>query len=341
MSLIIASLLDRLLPQSLNRGDHHLFSISPSSLKPKPQRELGIAIGYISALALLVVLLLHVFGQEAHAASTPVAYDYQRTLDLTTGQSVIASQRQEQLVIKVSRPNTARHQRARTLHTATDKYKSQQQAAAPPQGGVAQIPLSLRARLANSGIISGTLSKKQLQRNLAAHQSSTAALDQRWQQIAAQMAPRLREDRQKEQESIEVQEYFQNSRQRSSAVQLDPHQFGPVLARVNQMVNRQLTYASDEEVWGQADYWASPDETLAKGKGDCEDYAILKYWSLAALGFDRGAMQVVAVYDRSVEDYHAVLHVKLFGADYILDNRSMRVLRKQDLTSYVWLYTTG
>ena len=35
-------------------------------------------------------------------------------------------------------------------------------------------------------------------------------------------------------------------------------------------------FASDAEVWGQTDYWASPLEMLAKGRGDCEDYVIGK-----------------------------------------------------------------
>lgn len=41
---------------------------------------------------------------------------------------------------------------------------------------------------------------------------------------------------------------------------------------------------SDQSAWGQKDYWASPDELLAKGKGDCEDIAIAKYFTLRQLG---------------------------------------------------------
>ena len=40
----------------------------------------------------------------------------------------------------------------------------------------------------------------------------------------------------------------------------------------------------DAEVWGQVDYWASPLETLQSGMGDCEDFAIAKYFTLLALG---------------------------------------------------------
>jgi len=51
----------------------------------------------------------------------------------------------------------------------------------------------------------------------------------------------------------------------------------------------------DSEVWGQADYWASPLEMLGKGAGDCEDYAIAKFFSLVALGMPVGKLRLVYV----------------------------------------------
>lgn len=56
------------------------------------------------------------------------------------------------------------------------------------------------------------------------------------------------------------------------------------LAPVNQFFNLRLAFRDDQEIWGQADYWASPMETLEKGAGDCEDFAIAKYFSLLAMG---------------------------------------------------------
>lgn len=53
---------------------------------------------------------------------------------------------------------------------------------------------------------------------------------------------------------------------------------------VNRQVNRQLHFSEDRTLWRQGDYWATPEETLQRGRGDCEDYAILKYFSLRALG---------------------------------------------------------
>jgi predicted transglutaminase-like cysteine proteinase len=54
--------------------------------------------------------------------------------------------------------------------------------------------------------------------------------------------------------------------------------------QVNDFVNKHLTYTEDNEAWGVDDYWATPLESLGRGVGDCEDYAIAKYFSLLILG---------------------------------------------------------
>jgi predicted transglutaminase-like cysteine proteinase len=53
---------------------------------------------------------------------------------------------------------------------------------------------------------------------------------------------------------------------------------------INQQVNRRVRFVSDQIVWHRADYWATPGEALAQGQGDCEDYAIAKYFLLRSLG---------------------------------------------------------
>ena len=56
------------------------------------------------------------------------------------------------------------------------------------------------------------------------------------------------------------------------------------LARVNDFVNQRVRFVDDIDLWGQTDYWATPMETLALGAGDCEDFAMAKYFTLIALG---------------------------------------------------------
>lgn len=67
------------------------------------------------------------------------------------------------------------------------------------------------------------------------------------------------------------------------------------LQSINQFFNRQILFREDTEAWGQVDYWASPLESLAKGQGDCEDYAIAKYFSLLAVGMPTTKLRLVYV----------------------------------------------
>lgn len=52
------------------------------------------------------------------------------------------------------------------------------------------------------------------------------------------------------------------------------------LRRINEFFNRRVVWGLDSNVWGENDYWATPGDTLGKGQGDCEDFAIAKYYSL-------------------------------------------------------------
>jgi predicted transglutaminase-like cysteine proteinase len=64
---------------------------------------------------------------------------------------------------------------------------------------------------------------------------------------------------------------------------------------VNDFYNQRLAYMEDIDNWGQLDYWASPLESLGKGAGDCEDYAIGKYFTLTSLGLPHAKLRMVYV----------------------------------------------
>ncbi|WP_404338813.1 transglutaminase-like cysteine peptidase [Pseudoalteromonas mariniglutinosa] len=64
---------------------------------------------------------------------------------------------------------------------------------------------------------------------------------------------------------------------------------------VNDFFARNLRYQTDMQLWQQEDYWATPLETLGKGLGDCEDYAIAKYISLRALGVSDDKLRLIYV----------------------------------------------
>ena len=67
------------------------------------------------------------------------------------------------------------------------------------------------------------------------------------------------------------------------------------LKPVNDFYNQRLAYREDIDNWGVEDYWASPLEGLGKGAGDCEDYAIGKYFTLTTLGVPHSRLRLVYV----------------------------------------------
>ena len=67
------------------------------------------------------------------------------------------------------------------------------------------------------------------------------------------------------------------------------------LGAINRFFNNRIVFTSDMEVWGVEDYWASPLEMLGKGRGDCEDYVIGKYFSLIATGMAPARLRLVYV----------------------------------------------
>ncbi|GAO34718.1 hypothetical protein SCT_0098 [Sulfuricella sp. T08] len=63
---------------------------------------------------------------------------------------------------------------------------------------------------------------------------------------------------------------------------------------VNRFFNG-VPYVSDLEHWGKTDYWATPLELLASNGGDCEDYAIAKYFTLRELGVPTERLRITYV----------------------------------------------
>jgi predicted transglutaminase-like cysteine proteinase len=63
----------------------------------------------------------------------------------------------------------------------------------------------------------------------------------------------------------------------------------------NLFFNRKIRYTSDQRLWQQVDYWASPLETFGQGRGDCEDYAIAKYFTLLAGGVPAAKLRMTYV----------------------------------------------
>ncbi len=76
---------------------------------------------------------------------------------------------------------------------------------------------------------------------------------------------------------------------------------------INSYFNQEIQYQEDMPLWNKEDYWASPFETMGQGKGDCEDYAIAKYFGLLALGVSENKLRLLYARHLDLDQPHMVL----------------------------------
>lgn len=114
----------------------------------------------------------------------------------------------------------------------------------------------------------------------------------------------------------------------------------PVVEQLD-AINRHLnkaSYVTDMVNWQQQDYWATIHQFFNKD-GDCEDYAIAKYYSMVELGFSAEKMRIVIVEDTNLNIAHAVLAVYLDGEIWILDNQISTLVPHREIIHYTPLYS--
>lgn len=93
------------------------------------------------------------------------------------------------------------------------------------------------------------------------------------------------------------------------------------LEKVNAFFN-QMGFVDDFLHWGVTDYWATPIEFLATGGGDCEDFALAKFFTLRAMGVDEAKLNMTYVKALSLNQAHMVVtYFSSVGAEpLVLDN---------------------
>jgi len=113
-------------------------------------------------------------------------------------------------------------------------------------------------------------------------------------------------------------------------IELTP-QVWKTIVSVNQRVNSGIKAVTDADHWNVVDVWGFPDD----GKGDCEDFQLLKRRLLVEAGLPRRAMRMTVVIDELGEG-HAVLMVRTNRGDFVLDNKTSSVL-PWHRTGYVYI----
>jgi len=79
------------------------------------------------------------------------------------------------------------------------------------------------------------------------------------------------------------------------------------LKKANIFFNSRIRFSNDDDVWGVQDYWATPIEFICKGAGDCEDFAIAKYFTLKAMGLPDERLKITYVKAIQQNMHHMVL----------------------------------
>jgi predicted transglutaminase-like cysteine proteinase len=96
---------------------------------------------------------------------------------------------------------------------------------------------------------------------------------------------------------------------------------------INRAVDLAITPTSDEAQWGVADRWSPPFETLQTHRGDCEDYAIVKYVALLQAGLSPDDVRIVILRNLLPSEDHAAVAARVDGQWLILDNRYLTLVQ--------------
>jgi len=92
------------------------------------------------------------------------------------------------------------------------------------------------------------------------------------------------------------------------------------LKEINDMVNEMILPVTDNKLYGRIEHWTYP-----AGKGDCEDYVLLKRRLLMERGWPASALLITVVRDENREG-HAILTVRTAQGDFLLDNKRPEIM---------------
>lgn len=112
------------------------------------------------------------------------------------------------------------------------------------------------------------------------------------------------------------------------------------LRRVNDFFNG-AAFVDDIEVWGREDYWATPLEFLIVDAGDCEDFAMAKYFTLRQMGIDPDTLRMTYCRATTINQAHMVVsyYPARNSSPLILDNLDRRILPAPERSDLIPVYS--
>ena len=102
------------------------------------------------------------------------------------------------------------------------------------------------------------------------------------------------------------------------------------IGHINRAVNFSIRATSN----GSPEKWSSPLSALAKGTGDCKQFALLKYAALSAVGYSADDLRILIVEDKTFYRPHAVVAVREGTRWVIPNNRSLAIIELDDFLNY-------
>ncbi len=93
------------------------------------------------------------------------------------------------------------------------------------------------------------------------------------------------------------------------------------LRNINGFFNR-IPSRDDAYTYQAKEYWATPKEFLKKRAGDCEDYAMSKYFALKYFSWPKDDLWIVFLRDKINNGMHVVLAARYNSKVFVLDNLS-------------------
>lgn len=115
-----------------------------------------------------------------------------------------------------------------------------------------------------------------------------------------------------------VQDFYKRyDKQAQPLVQISPLTGVDMLHAINKQINERVKYKSEPKGF---DYWQTPIETVTLQTGDCEDFALMKWYALLQHGIPERDMTILQGF--SGGEMHAILQVYYNKQFYYLDNNS-------------------
>lgn len=93
---------------------------------------------------------------------------------------------------------------------------------------------------------------------------------------------------------------------------------------------KKLPYKTSTENYGDENYWATREETIAKGSYDCKGFDIAAMYDLIEMDVPQSDMTIEVVYIKSTGELHSVLRV----GNWFIDNRAPEVMPIKVLHDY-------